>query len=331
VTRFVCFGEVLIRLAAPGHELLLQSPRLETSFAGAEANVAVALACLGHEARLASVLPNSPLGHAAVRELRRHGVDTRGIAFGAGRMGLYFLAPGAGRRAADITYDRAHSAFAEAAPSAIDWHTLLEGADWLHVSGVTPAVSARAVDATLHAMMLARAAGARISFDANFRAKLWEARGADPRPVLDAIFAEADLAFAAARDLTLVTGVSYDTDADSARAAFARYPKLQRIAGTQRQVLTAEHHTLSAAMFTRESAVHSEAWEVSGIVDRIGAGDAFAAGLLHGLATGAPDQGALDFALAAACIKHTIPGDFCLASEHDIQLFMAGGTSDVRR
>lgn len=331
MTRFVCFGEVLIRLAAPGRELLLRSPRLEVSFAGAEANVAVALACLGHDARLASVLPDNPLGHAAVRELRRYSVDTRAVAFGPGRMGLYFLTPGAGRRAADITYDRAHSAFAEAAPSAIDWQSLLDGADWLHVSGVTPAVSARAVDATLHAMTLARAAGARISFDANFRAKLWETRGADPRPVLDAIFAEADLAFAAPRDLTLITGASYAADEDGARAAFARYPKLQRIACTQRRILAAEHHTLSASMFTRESAVRSEACEVSGIVDRIGAGDAFAAGLLHGLATGAPDQSALDFALAAACIKHTIPGDFCLASERDIQLFMAGGTSDVRR
>lgn len=331
MTRFVCFGEILLRLTAPGRELLLQTPRLETQFGGAEANVAVSLARFGHDARIASVLPDNAIGAAARDALRAHGVETSAIAFAPGRMGLYFLTPGAGQRPSDVLYDRAGSAFAAATADAIDWTRALDGADWLHVSGVTPAVSAAASVAALAAMKAARAAGVKVSYDANFRAKLWEARGDDPRPTLDALFAEADLAFAEARDIGLITGQRFDSGAAAARAAFDRYPNLQRIAHTSRKAHSSDHNELSAEMHTRSAHFRAPVQSVAGIVDRIGGGDAFAAGVLHGLATGAADQSLLEFALAAAVLKHYIPGDANLASEEDVRFFIANPNADVRR
>ena len=331
MTRFVCFGELLIRLSPPGRELLLQTPQLTTHYGGAEANVAISLARLGHDARMVSVVPDNALAQGAIGELRRYGVDTSGVQNGAGRMGLYFMTAGAGQRPSDVLYDRAQSAFALAAPDAIDWKTALGGADWLHVSGVTPAVSANAADAALRAVKAARAAGVKVSFDANFRAKLWEVRGDDPRPTLNALFAEADLMFANARDITLVTGDKCGSDEEAAKVAFARYPNLQRIAATERKVVSSDHHELCGLMFTRAGATRTANNSITGIVDRIGGGDAFAAGLLHGIANGADDQNMLDFAVAAACLKHTIPGDFNLASQADVLFHLSASGSDVRR
>jgi len=171
----------------------------------------------------------------------------------------------------------------------------------------------------------------KVSYDANFRAKLWEARGDDPRPTLNALFAEADLAFAEARDIALATGERAADGAAAAAIAFARYPNLQRIAATARTIVSADHHELTGAMFTRTAATHTKTHAITGIVDRIGGGDAFAAGLLHGLAAGAGDQDMLDFALGAACLKHFIPGDANLSSEADVRFYLAETGSDVRR
>lgn len=331
MTRFVFFGEILLRLTAPGRELLFQSPRLDAVFGGAEANVAVSLARFGHETRMASVLPDNAIGQAARDAIRAHGIDTSAIRFTPGRMGVYFLTPGAGQRPSDVLYDRAGSAFAAAPADAIDWARVLEGADWLHVSGVTPAVSAAGADAALAAMKAARAAGVKVSYDANFRAKLWEARGDDPRPTLDALMGQADLAFAEARDYALITGQRFESPMDAIAAAFARYPNLQRIAHTARKALSSDHNELSAEMHTRNAHFRAPVRSVTGIVDRIGGGDAFAAGLLHCLATGADDQSMLEFALAAAVLKHFIPGDANLASAEDVRFFLANPNADVRR
>ncbi len=225
MARFTCFGEILIRLSAPGGELLLQTPHLSTHVGGAEANVAVSLASFGHDARMVSFVPDNALADAALGELRRHSVDTRFVAGAAGRMGLYFLTPGAGQRPSDIVYDRTHSAFASGRTQAIDWRAALEGVDWLHISGVTPAVSAAAAALALKAMHTARELRVKVSFDANYRAKLWELRTDEPRAVLDPMFAEADLLFAEARDIALVTGEQTANTEDAARKAFARYPK----------------------------------------------------------------------------------------------------------
>jgi 2-dehydro-3-deoxygluconokinase len=321
---------MLIRLTAPAGELMLQTPRLDTSFGGAEANVAVSLARFGHAAQIATVLPDNALGHAALTELRRYNVDTSLCSFGPGRMGLYFVTPGAGQRAADVLYDRADSAFA-ITPETANWAQVLKGADWLHVSGVTPALNKSSADAALNAMRAARAGGVKVSFDANFRAKLWAARGDDPRPTLDELFTQADLLFADARDIGLVTGQRAANGAEAAQIAFERYPNLQRIAATERKVLSADAHELSGVTYTRTGAARTSAHVITGIVDRIGAGDAFAAGVLHGLGKGMAEQQMLDFAVAAAVLKHAIRGDFNLATEADVDFYLSNSGADVRR
>ncbi len=330
MASFVCFGEIRIRLSAPAGELMLQTPRLDVTFGGAEANVAVSLARFGHQARAATVLPDNALGRAALTELRRYSVDTSLCALGDGRMGLYFVTLGAGQRGSEVLYDRADSAFA-LAPDKIDWAHALAGADWLHVSGVTPALNAACAEAALKAMRAARTAGVNVAFDANYRAKLWEARGDDPRPALNALFAEADLMFANHRDIALVTGETPANDADAARVAFARYPNLKRIAATERKVMSADAHELCGVTFTRDGSTRTGAHAISGIVDRIGGGDAFAAGVLHGLASGMSDEQMLDFAVGAAALKHSVRGDFNLATVADVEFYLSNSGSDVRR
>jgi len=334
----VLFGEILLRLAAPDGELLLQSPKLHVAVGGAEANVAVGLARLGREARLVSVLPDDPLGQAALAELRRWGVDTRGVAFGPGRMGLYFLTPGAGPRPAEVTYDRLGSAFAAADPEAIDWDAALAGAAWLHLSGVTPAIGPNGAAAAVRAVAAANRLGVPVSFDGNYRAKLWAEWDGDGPAIVRSLIEGADLAFLNDRDIALALGRSFERPQASGRlaaaaaAAFEAFPRLSRIAATIRAPHDAGRHELSANLFSRGAPpLTSPAYTLSGIVDRIGAGDAFAAGLLHGLGQAWPDQRALDFALAAACAKHTIRGDFNLATAEDIEAILAGGAVDVRR
>lgn len=336
--KVVCFGEVLLRLAAPGRELLLQSARLDARVGGAEANVAVAMCSLGHEAVLASVLPDNPLGRAALGELRRHGVDTRAVQQAPGRMGLYFLDHGAGQRAGEVLYDRAGSAFTAAGGGEHDWPALLAGADWLHVSGVTPALGREVAGAALAAMRAARAAGVQVCFDGNYRPKLWQSWSGDAPAVLGPMMAEADLLLANERDLQVVLGHAIEGDDPAqrfrvaAQAAFGRFPLLGRMAATVREPRNVDHHRLAALSIARGGSLQSTAVrEVGPIVDRIGAGDAFAAGLLHGLLTGRDERAALEFALAAACLKHAVPGDFLPLRAADVQALVAGEGFAVRR
>jgi len=343
--RFLCFGELLLRLAAPGRETLLQTPSLQVCVGGAEANVAVSLARFGHQALMAGVVADNALGMAAVAELRRHGVATAALRAGPGRMGLYFLAAGAGHRPSGVIYDRAGSAFAIADPAGYDWPALLDGIDALHLSGVTPAVSDAAASAALSAARAARAAGALVSFDGNYRAKLWAARGQDPAGTLRALLAETDLAFADHRDIAVVLGDDGDKSNDSAAPddvqarigaaaarAFAAFPRLARIATTLRTQHSVDHHTLGAMLLTRDGAVHrARDRALPAIVDRIGAGDAFAAGVLHGVLGGMDDGDSLAFGLAAACLKHSIPGDFNLVDAADVAALVRDERLDVRR
>ncbi|MBS7458173.1 sugar kinase [Coralloluteibacterium stylophorae] len=336
--RIVCFGELLLRLSAPGRQLLLQSPQLDVHVGGAEANVAVALARWGHAVRFASVVADNPLGGAALGELRRHGVDTARVLRAPGRMGLYFLSPGAVHRASEVVYDRARSAFAEAAADAIDWDAALEGADHFHLSGVTPALGPASAEAALRAARAARAAGLTVSFDGNYRGRLWQAWQGDAPALLRQLMAEADIAFADHRDFALVLGRSFDAEdperrfAEAADAAFAAFPNLRRIACTRRDVHSVDHHALCARMAVRDGARHATpGYTVAGIVDRIGGGDAFAAGVLHGLRSGMDDDAALRFGLASGVLKHSLPGDFMLLDASDIAAFVATGQFDVRR
>lgn len=337
-TSILCFGEVLLRLSAPGHELLLQRPSLEVQVGGAEANVAVALSAFGHAVAMAGRLPDNPLGRAARDALRRAGVDTRALDFVPGRMGLYFYTTGAGHRPSEVLYDRAASAFAQAAPGSYDWPALLAGVRLLHLSGITPALGAATAQAALDAARAARAAGALVCFDGNFRAKLWAAWDGDPRAILRGLFEQADIAFADHRDIGLVLGRDFDAGdaatrfATAAAAAFAAFPQLRRIACTTREQASVDHHRLGALMAGRDGGLHACApVEIAGIVDRIGGGDAFAAGVLHGVLAGMDDAASLAFGQAAGVLKHYLPGDALTLGVAEVQALVDGGGLDVRR
>jgi len=331
--KIVCFGELLLRMSAPAGQLLLQAPQLDTCIGGAEANVAVSLARLGHPVSLVSSLPENALGEAVRDGVRAHGVDTRGVHFAPGRLGLYFLTPGAVLRPSEIIYDRAGSVFAETDPSTYNWRSLLQGAAWLHVSGVSAAIGERGARATLDAMRAARSLGVKVSFDGNYRASLWAQQGSDGAEVLCELMRYADLAFADQRDVALVLRrpeLGQCSRADAMATAFEAFPQLCRIAATSRTQLANERHDLAATLHTREGAISTREYALHGIVDRIGTGDAFAAGLLHGLLRGWDDNNSLEFGLAAAVAKHSIAGDFNLASEAQVEAVRAG-TLNVQR
>ena len=322
--RILCFGELLLRLSAPDREHLFQQNRLDAHFGGAEANVAVSLSKFGHEAAVVSTLPESPLGRACAGELRRHGVQTDAIAFRDGRMGLYFLTHGAGHRPAEVLYDRAGSAFAVAAPDTYDWNALLDGCNWLHVSGITPAVSDASGEAALRATTAARQRGVKISFDCNFRARVWGTRAKQAPAVLRRLCEQADLIFGDDRDFAFM--LEGNTD-----AAFAAFKNLQFVACTSRARHSADTQEISGALRSRRDTYTTRPYSLYGIVDRIGAGDAFAAGVLHGLIRSFDAQKTIDFATAASVLKHSIHGDFSLVSEADVELLLSEQRTDVRR
>lgn len=333
--KVVAFGELLLRLTAPGRELLLQSGRLDVHVGGAEANVAVGLARLGHDAAMVSRVPDSALGDAAAGHLRRYGVDATGVSTGPGRMGLYFLSPGAGARPSDIVYDREGSAFALAGPEDFDWARALAGADLLHLSGVTPALGQRSADAALTAAEAAHAQGVPISFDGNFRAQLWARWQAEPARILRPLVEKADILFGNHRDISLLLGRDFSGDGEARRreaaeAAFAAFPRLRLIASTARHVIDADTHRISARIDGRDGAAQTGDVVVAGIVDRIGAGDAFAAGVLHGMLGGLDLDATVHAGLALSCLKHSLPGDASLFGSRDIEAFLAG-EMDVRR
>ena len=332
--RIVCFGELLVRLSAPGRTMLMQTPSLDLHVGGAEANVAVGLARLGHRTLMVSAVPDTMLGDGAVAALRAAGVDTAGVITRPGRMGLYFLSPGAGLRVPEIIYDRAHSSFATASADAFDWQQLLVGASRLHLSGITPALGPQSAQVALAAAQAAAGLGVPISFDGNYRAQLWSAWDSNPRQILGALISHADILFGNHQDVALLLGRDFagtgsDRRRDAAQAAFDAFPKLQLIASTARHVQDSDQHLLSARIDVRDGHVQTEEKSISGIVDRIGAGDAFAAGVLHGLSQGSLDHAACT-GLALACLKHALPGDASLFGQRDIDAFLAGNL-DVRR
>jgi 2-dehydro-3-deoxygluconokinase len=334
--RIVCFGELLIRLSSEDGEQLFQSPSLRAHFGGAEGNVAVSLARFGHDAAMVSVVPPNALGAAAVAELRRQGVDTRGIVTGPGRMGLYFLTPGAVSRSSSVLYDRAGSAFALAAPTAIDWRAELRDARWLHLSGIASALGEDAAAANQRAADAALELGVAVAFDGNYREQLWTASGGDAKRLLRAMLSTAQLAFVDDRDIALTLGVELKGEPlerrrAAAAAAFAALPRLETICATIREADSAQRQRLTGVMFTRQQELRSRTYPLDGIVDRVGTGDAFAAGILHGRLAGLPDQPTLELAVAAAVLKHSIRGDFNLVSLSDVEQLVAAKGVDIRR
>ncbi|RSU51647.1 sugar kinase [Sphingomonas sp. S-NIH.Pt15_0812] len=334
--KFLAFGEIMLRLSPPGRELLMQSPRFDVWVAGAEANVATQLARLGHDVGFASRVPDNDLGRAAIDTLRGHGVDVRHIQTGGERMGLYFVTSGAGLRATEVVYDRAWSSFAEAPAEAWDWNSILAGVDRLHLSGITPALGPVPAETAIAAAEAATARGIALSFDGNWRGKLWARWDGDPRAILRRIVEQADLMFGNHRDIALLlgrddfAGEGENRRRVAAEAAFQAFPRLRTIASTARHVEHVDSNRLSARIDTREGYAQTDEVLIAGIVDRIGGGDAFAAGVLHGLRSGQDSLGAARTGLAVAALKHSLPGDAALFRQADIDAFVAGGL-DVRR
>ncbi len=336
MAKFLAFGEIMLRLSPPGRELLMQTPRFDVWVAGAEANVVTQLAKLGHDAGIATLVPDNDLGRAAISTLRGHGVDTGTIALGGDRMGLYFVTSGAGMRATEVIYDRAWSSFAQAPVAAWDWDMLLAGVDRLHLSGITPALGPVPADSAIAAARAATDRGIPVSFDGNWRGKLWERWDSNPRAILTELVAHADLMFGNHRDIALLlgrddfSGDGEDRRRHAAEAAFEAFPRLQTIASTARHVEHVDLHRIAARIDTRDGTAQTEEVVLAGIVDRIGGGDAFAAGVLHALRSGHDIAQAAATGVALAALKHSLPGDAGLFRQADLDAYLAGGL-DVRR
>jgi len=331
----VCFGELLLRLTPPGSQLMVQADCLELHPGGAEGNVAVALASLGHATRFAGLVSDNTLGDRAVAALRSAGVDTRFLARAPGRMGLYFMEDGSGPRPSAITYDRAGSAFAEADPAAIDFAGALEGARLFHTGGITPALGPKGVALAKAANAAALRANVPICFDGNYRGQLWAAWDSDPAAILRELVADATILIGNHRDISLLLGRAFSGDGEdrrreAAEAAFAAFPNLQLIASTARHLVTSDHHGISARVDSRSGSHQTEEIDVTGIVDRIGTGDAFAAGVLDGWLEGGDLAVMAERGLALTALKHSIPGDMCPVSRSMLDSFSAGA-GDVRR
>jgi 2-dehydro-3-deoxygluconokinase len=334
---FAAFGEIMLRLSPPGRERIFQSPVLGATFGGAEANVAVSLARFGHPSRFVSVVPAGPIGDAALAELRKHGVNTDLVKRQGSRLGVYYAEPGAAQRPSLVIYDREHSGLAEAKDGDLDWARIMEGVDWFHTTGITPAISASAAGLVLEAVRAAKSRGLTVSLDLNYRAKLWRYGKSAPE-VMAELMKFADLAVANEEDIQRSLGLKSDAAATGgtpdinayerlAAQVMSRFPNVSRVAVTLRESLGADHNRWSAVLGTRQGFLVSKKYDILPVVDRIGSGDAFAAGLLHGLDVLGSDKEALELATAASCLKHSIPGDFNLAGEAEVQALLGGDAS----
>lgn len=334
--RVVAFGEVMLRLAAPGRERLGQGRRFDLSVGGGEANVVVSLVRLGIRGDLVTRLPSNSLGDLVVRELRGHGVGTAFIQRGGDRVGLYFLEAGATQRPSKVVYDRAGSGAATIDPVTIDWPEILRGASWFHTTGITPALSEPAARAALDAVTAARTLGIPVSIDLNYRSSLWR-WGGDVRSVMTGLAEQADVIVGNEEDADRVFGIRAEgAHPEAGRLQpeayegvcvqlHDRFPHVKSIALTLRASHSASHNGWSGCLW-HEGRFHvGRTYDIVPIVDRVGAGDAFAAGLIHGLLTrpAAPAE-VLEFAIAAGCLKHSIPGDFNLVSRDEVEALIAG-------
>ncbi len=335
--KVVTFGEIMLRLSPPGFERFFQSPVLGATFGGGEANVAVSLAHFGLDSCFVTRLPAHAVGEAAVKAVRAEGVQTAFIQRGGSRVGIYFAEAGASQRASTVVYDRAHSSIAEMQPGTVDWAQVFDGAAWFHVTGITPALGPSAAACTREAVAAAKAAGARVSVDLNYRRKLWtEAQAqATMRPLMTSV----DVVVANEEDIQSVLGLHVpDTDVTSGQLNLAGYRQVAErlthefgpsiVAITLRESVSASDNGWSAALWDAQANAfyHSQRYAVR-LVDRIGGGDSFAAGLIYGLVTGRAPESALRFAVAASALKQTIPGDFNRVSVAEVDNLAKGDAS----
>jgi 2-dehydro-3-deoxygluconokinase len=323
--RIICFGEIMLRLSTPNQERLLQTRQFDVQFGGSEANVAVSLAQLGATAAFMTRVPETELGQAALSEVRRYNVETHLSVFGGERLGLYYLETGTGNRPSKVIYDRAHSGMATLKCGVIDWEKAFENATWLHWSGITPAISQSAADVTLEAIEAAQRKGLMISCDLNYRSNLWQ-YGKLPSEIMPQLLKGCDVMLGDGDTLGTyfdIKGVDYQ---DIVGKTFAAFPKLKYIAMTARRAFHASHNAYTGFLHDGKTMYQSREYDIPDINDRIGAGDAFMASLIFQLSKKRTPQYSIDFAAAAAALKHTIQGDFNLVSEKEIIALMDGNT-----
>jgi 2-dehydro-3-deoxygluconokinase len=333
--KVVTFGEIMLRLSPPGHERFVQSRAFSAIYAGGEANVAVSLAGFGVHALFVTKLPRHEIAQAALNELRRYGVDTDHVVRGGDRLGVFFCENGASQRPSKVIYDRAHSALADACAQDFDWKKIFDGAQWYHFTGITPALSDGCASLCMDSVRAARHAGATISVDLNYRSKLWNSEKAGK--VMDGLTRLCDVIIANEEDAEKVFGIRADTtDVAAGRLSGEGYEKvaaeLQKrfgaryVAITLRESRSASDNGWSALLFDGTSFYKSRKYDIH-IVDRVGGGDAFAGGLIYGLSSGMANQKALEFAVGASCLKHTIPGDFNMVSLDEVETLLKGDAS----
>lgn len=328
----------MLRLSPEGNDRFIQTDHFRIIPGGGEANVAVSLANYGHQAYFVTKLPTHEIGQIAVNALRRYGVDTRFIARGGDRVGLYYAETGASMRPSKVIYDRAHSSIAEASPADFDFDTIMEGAQWFHWSGITPAISDKAAELTRLACEAAKRHGVTVSVDLNFRKKLWTSEKAISvmRPLMHYV----DVCIGNEEDAQLCLGFKPDADVEGGKTDASGYHKIfeqmkkefgfKYVVSTLRESLSASHNGWKALSYDGTNFYESKHYDINPIIDRVGGGDSFSGGLIHGMLKYGGDQAkALEFAVAASALKHTIPGDFNLVSEAEV-LSLAGGNANGR-
>jgi 2-dehydro-3-deoxygluconokinase len=337
MAKIVTLGEIMLRLSPEGNDRFIQSESLRIIPGGGEANVAVSLANYGHDAYFVSKLPKHEIGQIAVNGLRRYGVNTEFIARGGDRVGLYYAETGASMRPSKVIYDRAHSAIAEADPSDFDFDKIMEGAQWFHWSGITPAISDKAAELTKLACEAAKRHGVTVSVDLNFRKKLWTSEKAISvmRPLMKYV----DVCIGNEEDAQLCLGFKPDADVEGGKTDAEGYYGIFKgmmeefgfkyVVSTLRESLSATHNGWKALIYDGKEFYQSKHYDINPIIDRVGGGDSFSGGLIHGLLTKETQAEALEFAVAASALKHTIPGDFNLVSADEVES-LAGGNANGR-
>ena len=340
--KVLTFGEIMLRLKAPGHERFFQSPMLEATFGGGEANVAISLANYGMDAEFLTVLPKNDIAECCIRELRYFGVDTKKIVRSEGRMGIYYLEGGANQLPSKVVYDRAYSSIALAKPGDIDWDKAFEGVDWFHITGITPAISESAMELSLEAVKEAKKRTITVSCDLNYRKNLWK-YGKKASEVMRELAKYVDVAIANEEDVQKSLEITVDVNVESGELdrkkykalgnkVLESYPNMKCIAITLRESHSADWNGWAACLNDGKDFYVSKKYEIRDIIDRVGGGDSFAGGLIYGLNQYEDKQSALEFAVAASCLKHSVIGDFNRVSVSDVEKLMGGdGTGRVQR
>jgi 2-dehydro-3-deoxygluconokinase len=327
--KIVTLGEVMLRLSPPGNQRFFQADSFGIEFGGSEANVAAALAYWGMEAAHVTAFPDQELGWAAAGKLKKLGIDTRHISFLPGRMGIYFLEQGAMQRSSQVIYDRANSAFASFDGAGLDWDQILDGVSCLHWSGITPALSQSCADLTRMALEKANEKGILVCGDLNYRSNLWQ-YGKAPHEVMPALMEHSQVMIAGTRDFKQCLNEDFKNYLEVKRMAFDRFPKLDYLVKTDRSGDNASANTLTGILHARKKSFSSKTYELTHIVDRVGSGDAFAGGLIYGLLHLKPKE-AIEFAMAAGVLKHSVPGDVVLCTLQEVFDLVAGQGGKIKR